>query len=77
MAVALAMVYTMEWQTLVILLCHTHPKVLKYCDTKTKNIPFVQNGKLKVLGVPIFKHIRFKCLRYQGRTKGEGWSTAN
>ena len=32
---------------------------------KTINFPFVPNGKLMVLGVPIFKHFRvFKMYRY-------------
>ena len=33
-------------------------KVLKYWTPKTVNFPFFPNGKLMVLGVPIFKHFR-------------------
>ena len=33
-------------------------KCLSIGTPKTSNFPFVPNGKLLVLGVPIFKHIR-------------------
>ena len=34
-----------------------YPKVLSIGTPKSMNFPFVPNGKLMVLGVPIFKHI--------------------
>ena len=46
-----------------------HPKMTKKClgigTPKTLNFPFVPNGKLMVLGVPIFKH--FRVLAIQGK----------
>ena len=32
---------------------------------KIINFPFGTNGKLNVLGVPIFKHVRVRCLHIQ------------
>ena len=37
-------------------------KCLGIGTPKTLNFPFVQNGKLMVLGVPIFKHFRVLAL---------------
>ena len=34
-----------------------YPKMLRIGTPKTINFPFVSNGKLMFLGVPIYKHI--------------------
>ena len=40
-------------------------KCLSIGTPKTVNFPFVPNGKLMVLGVPIFEHIIIRLLCYQ------------
>ena len=46
-------------------------KCLSIGTPKTINFPFVPNGKLMVLGVPIFEHIiiRLRCTQILGHIK--------
>ena len=47
-------------------LVFTYPNVLSIGTPKTINFPFVPNGKLTVLGVPLFEHIMISvmCLNF-------------
>ena len=57
------------YDNLLLALCTM--KCLSIGTPKTINFPFVPNGKLMVLGVPIFEHIiiRLKCTQILGHIK--------
>ena len=56
-------VENMDEYLIKVILISTHNtlKCLSIGTPKTIDFPFVPNGKLMVLGVPIFEHIRLFC----------------